>query len=153
MSFTLEEGEMKRKFRIIAAVSLMTLLAGCLLIGCLDTGKLDTVAIRSAARVAGYTLAQENPALATVALPQAQTLLAAADGDEVQFTEILFPAAVALLQKNVDDPLIAASIADLIGIIEADGLSTGIRADMMKVAVQGFTEGLMMAGAETATGK
>jgi len=126
---------------------------GGLIAGCLDTGKLDSVAIRSAARVAGYTLAQENPALAAVALPQAQTLLAAADGDEVQFSEILFPAAVALLQRNNDNPLVAAAISDLIGLIEADGLSTGVRADMMKTAVQGFTEGLMMAGAETATGK
>lgn len=132
---------------------LLTLIVGGLMAGCLDTGKLDSVAIRSGARVAGYTLAQDNPALAVVVLPQAQTLLAAADGDEVQFSEILFPAAVALLQRNVDDPLVAAAISDLIGLIEADGLSTGVRADMMKVAVQGFTEGLMMAGAETVTGK
>lgn len=48
---------------------------------------------------------------------------------------------------------VAAAISDLIGLIEADGLSTGVRADMMKVAVQGFTEGLMMAGTEMATGK
>lgn len=88
------------------------------------------------------------------ALPQAQTLLAAADGDEVQFTEVLFPAAVALLQKGNDNPLIAASISDLIGLVEAgDNVSVPVRAEMMRAAVQGFSEGLMLYGAETATGK
>lgn len=141
---------MKKAFSIyITAVCLAVFL-----IGCLDEKAVNTVAIKSAARVAGYTLAQDNPELAVVALPQAQTLLAAADGDEVQFTEVLFPAAVALLQKGNDNPLIAASISDLIGLVEAgDNVSVPVRAEMMRAAVQGFSEGIMLYGAETATGK
>lgn len=143
---------MKKAFAVILAVVI-----GAVLIGCVDDSAVGTVAIKSGARVAGYSLAKDNPVLAAAVLPQAQTLLAAANGDPEQFVETLFPAAVAMLQKEVgDNALVAASIADVLTLVEsgdAPQVTDEKRAELMKTAVQGFSEGIMLAGAETATGK
>jgi|GEM_PF-2209451 len=143
---------MKKCYRIsgifIAAVFIAASLMGCLEVG----STASDVVIKSGARVAGYSLAQKNPALAAVILPQAQTLLAAASGDQTQFVNVLFPAAVALLSQNTNDPLIAASIADVLSLISVDA-TVPIKAGFMKAAVQGFAEGLTLAGVATAKGK
>lgn len=143
---------MKKGFHSISMIVVAVFIA-ISLVGCLDVGSTASdVMIKAGARVAGYSLAQDNPALAAVILPQAQTLLAAASGDQAQFVDVLFPAAVALLTKNTNDPLIAASIADVLSLVSIDA-TVPIKAGFMKAAVQGFAEGITLSGASTATGK
>jgi hypothetical protein len=132
---------------LIAIVGLMLSITYIVLVitGCLDDGKMEYVLIKSSARIAGYKVATDNPGLAAVAAPQAQALLAAAGSAEpVMFTDVLFPAAVQLLLRQVDDPLLVATIMDATSLIEPEA-PVSMRQAQIRAALQGFLEGLTLA--------
>lgn len=127
--------------------------------GCNDDA-VTKVVVKSAARHAGYAVAENDAALAAKILLQAEVLKAAAKGDPEKFVETLFPAAVEELQNSISDPLIAQDVADLVDIvvsadIDEDGnaIDTEAKASIYQAAIEGFCEGITRKGAETAMGK
>ncbi len=105
----------------------------------------ENVLIKSAARIAGYKLARQNPELAAVVAPQAETLLAAATtADPAQFVDVLYPAAASLLMKKIDDPVLAATVADCISLIQTDA-DVPVKSAQIQAGLQGFIEGLALA--------
>lgn len=130
--------------KIFSALAIMLLV--CFIFGCLEISPdTETVLLKTTARAAGYKLAKEKPEFAKVVIPQAKILLAAASGDQTQFVNALFPAAVALLQKQIDDPILAASLVDAVSLIKVDA-TVSAQSEQIMVAVQGFIEGLILGG-------
>lgn len=136
---------MKRALILVVAVAF--LLAGCEGLTILKSDE-QTVVIKTAARVAGYKIAKNNPELTKQIIPQAIALYAAGTGttDQAQYVNVIFPAAVNLLVQHVDDPLMAASIADIVGLIKVD-MSIPIKVIYIQAGLQGFIEGVQLAEA------
>jgi PBP1b-binding outer membrane lipoprotein LpoB len=127
---------MKKTLSILSVLFAVMFITGCA--GIQLTGA-ENVALKSAARIAGYKIAQNNPVLAAQALPYAKTLLAS---DSTQLANILWPAAVTLLLEKTNDPLLVATIDDVLILIEANLPPQEIKADNIKIALAAFVEGI-----------
>ena len=136
---------MKRALILVVAAAF--LLAGCEGLQVLKSDE-QTVVIKTAARVVGYKIAKNNPELTRQALPQAIALYAAGTGtqDQAQYVNVLFPAAVNLLLQYIHDPLMAASVADIVGLVRVD-MSTQMKVIFIQAGLQGFIEGMQLAEA------
>jgi hypothetical protein len=98
--------------------------------------------IKTAARIAGYKLAKDNPDFGKTVISPAKTLLVASNSaTPEQFVKELFPKAVNLLKKNIEDPLILSSINDVLSLIRID-VEVPVQSDQIQAALTGFIEGI-----------
>ena len=129
---------MKIYFLVILTVMF---LAGC---SGLQLTNAENVALKVAARTAGYKIAHNNPELAALALPYAKGILATKDNTEL--IDNIWPAAVKLVTEQTGaDPLIAASVADVLSLIEVDAATPEIQAENIRIALAAFVEGVELA--------
>jgi len=128
------------------ALSILTVvIAAMFIVGCagLHLNSNENIALKSAARIAGYKIAQNNTELAAQALPYAKALLATEDS--AKLTNSLWPAAVKLIQEKINDPLIAASIVDVLSLVQVDAGTMDINAGNIKITLAAFIEGIELA--------
>lgn len=126
---------------------LILIIAFLFLAGCsgIQFNTAENVALKVAARTAGYKVSQTNPELAALALPYAKGILAAKDNAEL--TDVLWPVAIKLItEKTVADPLVAASVADVLSLIDVPAATPEIKAENIRVALSAFVEGVELAG-------
>jgi PBP1b-binding outer membrane lipoprotein LpoB len=129
---------------------IVILLAIVLLAGCsgLQLTNVENVALKAAARTAGYKIAQNNPEMTALAVTYAKGILATKDNTEL--TAVLWPSAVKLITEQTGaDPLIAASVADVLSLIEVDAATPEIKAENIRIALAVFIEGAELANLKT----
>lgn len=120
-------------------------------IGCagvqLDNAALTEVAIKDAAMIAGYKLAQSQPATAKAALPYAAAMLEAANSGKI--SAAIWGQGIALLVEQIGgDPLLTALVADVTSLIVIkEGAVDDVTQGNIKVALKGFVAGLTLAQA------
>lgn len=136
---------MKRIYFTTVMVIITGLLFGCA--GIQIGQQAEDVALKSAARIAGYELAIKNSTLAGQSLTVAKAILVAANGNAPDTAE-LFKSGVALLVGKIGDPIIAAYISDVVSLIKFQGpdVSFSLQNAAIKTALEGFIEGIILAG-------
>jgi|GEM_PF-1050134 len=140
---------MKRFWLILLSILLLVFaVGGCASIQLADSPQTEKVIITSAARLAGYKIAQNNPELAALALPYAQTIIAmASDPANAQdVVQNIYPAATKALLEQIKDPVIRLTVTDALSLVQIN-TTAPIEVNLGKInfALAGFTEGLTLA--------
>jgi hypothetical protein len=126
---------------------MVLILAFLFLAGCSgwQLNNAENVALKAAARTAGYKISQNNPEFSALALPYAKGMLAAKDNAEL--TDVLWPVAVKFIEEKTGaDPLLAASVADVLSLIDVDAAAPEIKAENIRIALAAFVDGVELAG-------
>lgn len=134
-----------RRIYLAAAIVIITgFCFGCA--GIQVNQQVEDVALKSAARIAGYEFATKNKDLAGQALPIAKAILSAANNDAPDTGDLLKSSAK-LLTGKIGDPIIAASISDVVSLIKYQGadVSLSMQNAEIKAALEGFIEGISLA--------
>jgi hypothetical protein len=120
--------------------TLIMLLCLALCIGCADIIKQDaaqTVLLGAASRTLGYKLTQNDPEFAAPAKVFINSLIVG-NIDQALFDAVkLF-----LTQKCSNDPLLAANLADLVKLVQVNGV---YNTTFIKIAATGMLEGITLA--------
>jgi hypothetical protein len=123
-------------------------LIGVFLVGCAGiqlSGDVQAVAIKDAAMIAGYKLAQARPEVVRAARPYAAAMLEAANSGRVD--RLLWSQGVMLLQERInDDPLLMALITDAVSLIViSDAQIDKATQGQITAALGGFVMGIDLA--------
>jgi uncharacterized protein YceK len=140
---------MKRFWLILLSILLLVFaVGGCASIQLADSPQTEKVIITSAARLAGYKIAQNNPELAALALPYAQTIIAMANNpaNAQDVVQNIYPAATKALLEQIKDPVIRLTVTDALSLVQIN-TTAPIEVNLGKInfALAGFTEGLTLA--------
>lgn len=133
-----------KKTLVALMCAALIVMVGCA--GVQFTPNVEKVALKSVARVAGYKLAEAQPGIASAAYPVAISLVNVKD--DKQLVEVLWPMAIAQLTNAVGkDPLLAATLADCVGLVQVDvAVAEGQTkmAENIRIASIGFAEGVTL---------
>jgi hypothetical protein len=126
----------------LALVALL-LLTSCTFLNIKDPVKED-LAIKIAARALGYKVAMHNKELTKDILPQAKAILAYEDVN--QLVNDLWPKAIKwATEKASSDPLMAATLADVLSLVEVKDIPIDGKAIKIRLFLVGFIEGVELA--------
>lgn len=133
-----------KRFWLIAVLAVF--LVGCAGIQLSGKDQLQSVAIKDAAMIAGYKLAQERPDVVRAARPYAAAMLEAANGGKP--VTGLWSQGLELLTEQIGgDPLLAALVSDAAALVVIDDqamVSAAIQ-EKIKAALAGFVAGMDLA--------